>query len=112
MGFRFRQSIRLAPGLRLNLGKRGTSLTVGRPGASVNLGRQGARATVGLPGTGLSYSTKVRPLGGATGTLPRWVRRLGQGVFFLLAAGLVASSVMEKLGIDLSSLLHLPALLQ
>ncbi len=61
MGFRFRRSVRLAPGLRLNLSKTGVSATLGRPGASVNLGRRGVRGTVGLPGTGLSYETRLDP---------------------------------------------------
>jgi hypothetical protein len=59
MGFRFRRSVRLAPGLRLNLSKTGVSATLGRPGASVNVGRRGVRGTVGLPGTGLSYEARL-----------------------------------------------------
>lgn len=57
MGFRFRQSIRLAPGLRINLGKKGASLSIGGRGATVNIGKSGTRTTVGIPGTGISYST-------------------------------------------------------
>ena len=57
MGFRFRKSIKLAPGVRLNLTKKGiSSLSVGKRGASVNIGKKGTRGTVGLPGSGLSYS--------------------------------------------------------
>lgn len=55
MGFRFRRSIRLFPGIRVNLSKSGTSLSVGRRGATLNFGKQGVHSTVGLPGTGLSY---------------------------------------------------------
>lgn len=57
MGFRFRRSIRILPGIRVNLGRRSASLSIGGRGAHVTL-RPGhkARATVGLPGTGLSYS--------------------------------------------------------
>jgi hypothetical protein len=55
-GFRFRHSMRLAKGLRINLSKSLTSLSVGRRGATVNFGPKGERVTVGLPGTGLSYS--------------------------------------------------------
>src|SRR5712671_170845 len=55
--FRSRRSIRLLPGLRLNLGKRSTSISVGGRGAHVTFGGpRGTRATVGLPGTGLSYT--------------------------------------------------------
>ena len=56
MGWRYRSSIRILPGLRINLSKSGASLSVGRRGATVNLGRRGIRTTVGLPGSGLSYS--------------------------------------------------------
>jgi hypothetical protein len=60
MGFRFRKSIRLLPGVRVNLSKSGVSTSIGRPGATVNIGKRGLRATVGLPGTGLSYSEQVK----------------------------------------------------
>lgn len=56
MGFRFRQGIRIFPGLRLNLSKSGVSTSVGGPGATINLSKRGVRGTVGIPGSGLSYS--------------------------------------------------------
>lgn len=59
MGLRFRKSIRLAPGLRLNLSGNRASATPGRPGASVNIGRRGVHGTAGLPGTGLSYRARL-----------------------------------------------------
>ena len=59
MAFRFRRSIRLAPGLRLNLGKRGVSLSAGVRGASVTLGKNGTYANVGIPGTGLSVRNRI-----------------------------------------------------
>jgi hypothetical protein len=57
MPFRFRRSVSVLPGLRINLGKRGSSITLGgrrlhttfRPGHT-------PRTTVGLPGSGLSYT--------------------------------------------------------
>ena len=58
--FRFRRSFRIAPGLRLNIGKRSTSVSVGVRGAHVTIGNTGTRTTVGVPGTGLSY-TEVTP---------------------------------------------------
>lgn len=57
MGFRFRQSFKLFPGARLNIGKSGFSVSFGMPGATINVGRNGIRSTVGLPGTGLSYTS-------------------------------------------------------
>jgi len=59
MGFRFRRSIRIANGLRINLSKSGASLSVGHRGATVNFGPKGEKVTFGLPGTGLSYSQTV-----------------------------------------------------
>ena len=59
MGFRFRKSIKLFPGVRLNLSKTGISASVGRPGATINLSERGTHGTVGIPGTGISYSEKL-----------------------------------------------------
>jgi hypothetical protein len=68
MTLRFRQTFTLFPGVRINVGKRGISTSIGVPGATVNIGAQGIRATVGAPGTGLSYSTLVVPFGGSGGS--------------------------------------------
>jgi len=58
MGFRFRKSIKIAPGVRINISKKGlSSLSVGRPGATVNINKKGTRTTVGIPGSGLSHSS-------------------------------------------------------
>ena len=57
MGFRFRKSIRLFPGVRINLSKSTPSFSVGGPGNTVNVGEHGTGATIGAPGTGLSYRT-------------------------------------------------------
>lgn len=59
MALRFRKSVRLAPGLRLNLGTRGASLSAGPRGASITFGRNGLFGNVGIPGTGLSYRTRL-----------------------------------------------------
>lgn len=59
MGFRFRRSIGIAPGLRINVGKRGVSLSAGVRGASITVGSRGTYTNVGIPGTGLSYREKI-----------------------------------------------------
>jgi hypothetical protein len=60
MGFRFRKSIKLFPGFRINLSKKGvSSVSIGQRGATLNVGEHGTRATVGIPGTGISYSEQV-----------------------------------------------------
>ena len=59
MGFRFRKTIKLFPGVKLNFSKSGVSTSVGVPGATVNLTKRGTRGTVGIPGTGVSYSENL-----------------------------------------------------
>lgn len=61
MGLRFRRSVRLFPGVRLNFSRSGISTTIGVRGAGITLGPHGAYANVGLPGTGLSYRTRITP---------------------------------------------------
>ena len=56
MGFRFRRTLKIAPGIRLNFGKKGVSTTIGPRGAKITLGKDGVRTTVGLPGSGMSYT--------------------------------------------------------
>ena len=57
---RFRKSIKLAPGLKINLSNSGISTSIGPKGATVNLkpGRK-TRFTAGIPGTGLSKSVTL-----------------------------------------------------
>ena len=64
MPFRFRRSIRIAPGLRLNLSRRGLSASVGGREGHVSVGTRGTRATASLPGTGISYTAAGLPTAG------------------------------------------------
>lgn len=59
MSFRFRRSVRIVPGVRINFGKSGASVSAGVRGARVTFGRSGGRATVGIPKTGVSYTQKI-----------------------------------------------------
>jgi hypothetical protein len=59
MGLRFRRSVRLMPGVRLNFGMRGMSVSTGVRGASVTFGSRGIYANSGIPGTGLSYRQRL-----------------------------------------------------
>jgi hypothetical protein len=56
MSIRFRRSIKILPGIRLNFGKRGISTSIGVRGAHVTIGKTGTRTTIGLPGSGLSFT--------------------------------------------------------
>ena len=59
MGFRFRRSVRIIPGVRLNFSSRGISTTVGGRGFSVNASSRGTYINAGIPGTGLSSRTRI-----------------------------------------------------
>jgi len=59
MPLRFRKSVKIAPGVRLNIGKKSSSVTVGKKGASVNFGKRGVYGNLGIPGTGLKYRSKI-----------------------------------------------------
>lgn len=57
MGLRFRKSFKIAPGIRVNLNKKSTSITFGKKGFHYTVSSSGRKtASVGIPGTGLSYS--------------------------------------------------------
>jgi Protein of unknown function (DUF4236) len=54
--FRFRRSIKLGPGVRMNLSKTGVGMSFGVPGARRSIHSSGRQtASVGIPGTGLGY---------------------------------------------------------
>lgn len=60
MGFRLRKSIKIAPGIKVNVGKKSTGISVGGKygGVSVN-SKSGVHARTSIPGTGISYSSKL-----------------------------------------------------
>lgn len=68
MGLRFHKKIKLLPGLYLNIGKQGISLSGGINGATLNMGKGGLTGTVSAPGTGLSYRQRL------IGNIPLWVK--------------------------------------
>jgi len=59
MALRFRKSIKLAPGIRMNLTGSGTSWTLGPRGASIGIGKRGTFLNTAIPGTGLSSRTRL-----------------------------------------------------
>lgn len=64
MGMRYRKSIGLGKGVRLNVGKGSLGISAGGKGAHVSVNsKRGVTTSVGAPGTGVSYS-KTRGWGG------------------------------------------------
>lgn len=64
MALRFRRSVKIAPGFRLNFGKTGMSMSAGVRGATMTFGSKGVYGNVGIPGSGLSYRTRLDGGGG------------------------------------------------
>jgi hypothetical protein len=58
MGWRFRQSFKVIPGVRLNLSKGGLSCSIGGAPFTMNVGPRGVYGTASLPGNGISYRQK------------------------------------------------------
>lgn len=59
MGIFFRKSVKVAPGVRLNFGKKGTSVSVGPRGAKVNFSKRGTYLNTSIPGTGIYMREKI-----------------------------------------------------
>ena len=66
---RFRKTIKIAPGLKLNLSKSGVSTTIGKRGLSATVNKDGAYLNTGVPGTGLSHREKI---GGGSDSAPNY----------------------------------------
>ena len=105
MGFRFRRSVRILPGIRLNFSRSGVSTSVGVRGAHVTVGHGKVRETVGLPGSGISYThvegTHADPQGEAQPAqvaepLPKSSARRGWLWIALLVAA-IATAIMRRL---------------
>jgi hypothetical protein len=70
MGWRFRKSFKILPGIRLNVGKKGpTSVSVGKGIFTTNINPKGVRQNIHVPGTGATYQTNRTPFA-QTGVSP------------------------------------------
>ena len=81
MGWRFRKSVKLAPGVKLNFGKKSVGVSVGGrySGVSIN-SKTGVTTRASIPGTGISYTQKVGGgRGGSGGAASRRTSRSASG---------------------------------
>lgn len=60
VGPRFRKSKKIAPGVRLTIGKGSASVRLGGKNAGVSLGTKGKSASASIPGTGLGIVNQTR----------------------------------------------------
>ena len=62
MGLRFRKSIKVAPGVRVNVGKKSASVSIGGKRARYTVSTSGrTTSSASIPGTGLSYVSTSGP---------------------------------------------------
>src|SRR5438046_3058262 len=74
MGLRFRRSLKLGPGIRLNMTKTGLGVSFGPRGMRYSVHSSGRRTrSIGIPGTGLSYVDVDRVGSGRRRSAPRKV---------------------------------------
>ena len=59
MAVRFRKSVKICKGVKVNFSKSGASLSLGGRGHGMTFGGSGTHAHIGIPGTGLSYNTRT-----------------------------------------------------
>lgn len=74
MGFRFRRSVRIAPGIRINFNAKSTSVRIGPRGLGYTISSTGKKhVTAGIPGTGLSFTQTVAPARKAVPSQPQLI---------------------------------------
>ena len=62
MATRFRKSVKIAPGVKVNINKGSVSASVGTKGAHYTVSSNGSTTkTLGIPGSGLSYVDRSGP---------------------------------------------------
>ena len=74
MAIRFRRSIKIAPGLKLNIGKKGMSVSTGIRGARLIVGTSRTTTSVGIPGTGFGY-TNITSNGSSRRATPKQLEK-------------------------------------
>ncbi len=94
MGFRFQRRIKIAPGISLNVSKKGLGASIGPRGGKISVGPRGVHGHAGIPGTGLAYRRKIntsqgKGRGGAHGSVSTG-KALEE---YLLSGGTLATQV-------------------
>lgn len=68
MGFRFRRTVRIIPGVKLNINKNSLSMSIGPRGLKHTVSTNGTRTdTIGIPGTGMFWTERSRGSGKSSG---------------------------------------------
>lgn len=60
MGVHYRKSKKIAPGTKLNIGKKSVGMSFGNKGGGISFNsKSGVRVRASIPGTGISFSSKI-----------------------------------------------------
>ena len=104
MGIRFRKSVKIAPGVHLNIGKKSAGVSVGSKCSGISYNsKTGARKRFSVPGTGVSYSEKI---GGTsdvslTSKKHKTIRKEVVSLAILIViAGILAQIVVDQTGLN------------
>jgi uncharacterized protein DUF4236 len=69
--FRFRRTITIAPGVRININKRSVGLSAGTRGVRASINSDGrSTRSIGIPGSGLYYRSQTGPRRGPHRRIP------------------------------------------
>ena len=98
MSLRFRKSLKLAPGIRMNLSGGGLSWSLGPRGASVGIGKRGTFLNTGIPGTGLAFRQLLAG-GGTNRQTSAWG---GDGITGLASGGASSATQATKVTLTVS----------
>lgn len=107
MGFKFRKSVKIAPGVKLNLNKKSAGISVGGKGAHYTVNSKGKRtSSVGVPGTGVYYSSSKggkskgkNSSGGSVGSIGCFGFIVIFVIFAFIMAGIQFLKANPKIGI-------------
>ncbi len=104
MGYmRLRRSIKIAPGIRLNVTKTGIGLSAGVRGARYSVHSSGRTTrTIGIPGTGVSYMS-VSGRGHATASRSAQPRQIARPAPPVVVSGAQAAPFLPKAGLFASA---------
>lgn len=106
MGMRFRKSIKLFGGTRLNISKSGIGISTGVKGFRKSYGANGkTRTTVSVPGTGISYVKESKASGrnNANGSAKVSESKKNSGAWKLVVGILLAIGGISVIGEEIGA---------
>lgn len=109
MGFRYKKSINLGGGVKLNAGKKGIGISAGTKGLRISHSADGkTRVTASIPGTGVSYQETISSIKQKTKSESNNFDNSSVGLLYEFT-GIVRNKTIDGERDTLSVLLHQPS---